>query len=195
MCKDKKLNIGVLALQGAFIEHIKMLNSLGVKTAEIRKKCDIVKIDGLILPGGESTVISKLLKELELFNPLKKLIQNGLPVLGTCAGLLLLAKDTAGGNPCFATMDIKAVRNAYGRQLDSFSTVSKFNNSIDISMTFIRAPYIKNVGEEVEILATVDNRIVAAKQNNQIAVAFHPELTVDTIVHKYFIDIAKANKT
>ena len=186
---------GILALQGAFHEHKKMLLEMGIKSFFIRQVNDISKtMDGLIIPGGESTVISKLLHELHLFNPLKDLIEKGLPVFGTCAGLIVLSKNTNNNeNSYFATMEIESVRNAYGRQLGSFITYSPFNGDI-IKMIFIRAPYIKTLGKDVHILSKVDDKIVAARQGNQLVTAFHPELTNDTSVHEYFIDIVKQFK-
>jgi len=183
--------IGVLALQGAFIEHIHALNKLGAETFEIRQKSDLKKgpIDGLVLPGGESTVMGKLLRELDLFDDLKKLIENGLPVFGTCAGLILLAKSISNDDDSyFGTMDIVARRNAYGRQLGSFRTEADFKGIGKIEMTFIRAPLIESAGEGVDVLSVVDGKIVAARQGNQLAIAFHPELTSDLSVHKYFLD-------
>lgn len=188
---ERHIRIGVLALQGAFIEHIQALKKLGVDCFEIRQKQDLKTgaIDALILPGGESTVMGKLLHELELFDEMKQMIQNGLPVFGTCAGLLLLAKSISNDNDSyFAVMDITAKRNAYGRQLGSFKTIGSFKGIGEIEMIFIRAPYIEGVGENVEVLAVVDNKIVGARQNNMLVTAFHPELTSDLRVHKYFID-------
>ncbi len=189
------MRIGVLALQGAFIEHEQMLSALGVDSFEIRCSSDIEKpFDGLIIPGGESTVQGKLLRELMLFEPLKEMIQNGLPVFGTCAGLLLLAKEISNDSGChFGTMDFKAVRNAYGRQLGSFETIELFKGIGEIPMTFIRAPYIQQVFNDTKVLAVVDGKIVAAQQKNQLVTAFHPELTKDSLVHKYFIEIVNKN--
>jgi len=183
------MRIGVLALQGAFIEHIYRLRELDASCFEIRRECDIREsMDGLILPGGESTVMSMLLRDLNLFDPLLSMLRDGLPVLGTCAGLLLLANNvTNNGVPGFATMDITARRNAYGRQLDSFYTEADFKGLGTIPMTFIRAPYIESVGEDVQILAETGGRIVAARQGNQLAISFHPELNADTSVHRYFL--------
>lgn len=184
------LKIGVLALQGAFIEHRKILETLGVSTFEIRQLKDLNKaFDGLILPGGESTVIGKLLYDLKLFNPVKELITSGLPTFGTCAGLILLAKELLDEDKHhLATMNISVKRNAYGRQLGSFYTKENFKYIGEIPMTFIRAPYIKSVGENVEIMAVVNDKIVAAKEKNQLVTAFHPELDSSNLVHKYFID-------
>lgn len=187
------MQIGVLALQGAFIEHEQMLSRLGVSSFEIRQEKDLNRdFTGLIIPGGESTVMGKLLHDLKLFEPLKRQIQSGLPVFGTCAGLLLLAKNIKNDSHThFATMDITAVRNAYGRQLGSFHTETDFGRIGKIPMTFIRAPYIESVDGDTEILAQVDGHIVAARQKNQLVTAFHPELTNDLSVHKYFIEIVK----
>jgi len=187
------LKIGVIAVQGAFIEHEKMLAELGISSFEIRQNCDLNRsFDGFIIPGGESTVQGKLLKELNLFDALKELIKNGLPVFGTCAGLILLAKTIENERHAyFRTMDITARRNAYGRQLGSFHTTGNFKGIGDIPMTFIRAPYIQSAAKEVEILATVDGKFVAAKQKNQLVTAFHPELDHDLGVHRYFADMIK----
>lgn len=183
---ESRMAIGILSVQGAFLEHASMLDELGVEHFEIRQLKDIDKnMDGLILPGGESTVMRKLIRESELFKPLYDMISSGMPVFGTCAGLLLLAKDVEGGKPCFGTMEISAKRNAYGRQLGSFFSEANMNDIGKVPMTFIRAPYIKSVGKDVEILARVDERIVAARQGNQLVTAFHPELSTDASVHKY----------
>ena len=182
--------IGVLAVQGAFAEHINALEQLGVHGIEIRKPADLTDhpLDGLILPGGESTVIGKLLRELALFEPLKDLIEAGLPVLGTCAGLILLASKIAEDDTIhFGTMNMVARRNAYGRQLGSFQTEAEFDACGQIPMVFIRAPYIEKVGADVDILAQVDNHIVAARQDNMVVTSFHPELTADLTVHQYFL--------
>ena len=186
------MQIAVLALQGAFIEHEQMLERLGVASIEIRQKRDLERTsDGLIIPGGESTVQGKLMRELGLFEPIKAQIENGLPVFGICAGLLLLAKRLRNGDrQHFATMYITAVRNAYGRQLGSFYTEADFKGIGTVPMTFIRAPYIDAVSENVEILATVNGKIVAAKQENQLVTAFHPELNEDLSVHRYFLKMA-----
>ena len=187
------MNIAVLALQGAFIEHEQMLSRLGVSSFEIRQKKDLeTPFDGLIIPDGESTVQGKLMRELGLFEPLRERIEAGLPVFGTCAGLLLLAKKIENDERLhFATMDICAVRNAYGRQLGSFYTESDFSGIGKIPMTFIRAPYISEVSGDTQILASVDGKIVAARQKDQLVTAFHPELNDDTSVHRYFLDMIK----
>jgi len=183
--------VGVLAVQGAFAEHEKMLNSMGIETFQIRNAVDLDKdIGGLVLPGGESTVMGKLVREFGMFDILKKKISEGLPTFGTCAGLLLLAQGIDNDDRTyFATMPIIAKRNAYGRQLGSFSTVSDFKGAGKIPMEFIRAPYIESIGHDVEALATVNGNIVAARYKNQLVTAFHPELTDNTSVHRYFVDM------
>lgn len=195
------MKIGVLALQGAFAEHIKMLEKLGIESFEIRKKFDLSNavnnndVDGLIIPGGESTVIGKLLYDLDLFDDIKKLVLKGLPVFGTCAGLILLAKEIENDNRIYlGAMDIKVRRNAYGRQLGSFFTESEFKGLGVIPMTFIRAPYILSVGKKVEILSEVDGNVVAAKENNILVTSYHPELNDDLKVHEFFIEMCKKSK-
>lgn len=187
------MRVGVLALQGAFVEHEKMLRRCGAETFEIRQKKDIEKpFDGIILPGGESTVMRKLLSELSLLEPLLQKIKSGFPVMGTCAGLILLAENIEGeSGGCFGTMKMTVRRNAYGRQLGSFETEGEMKGIGKIPMVFIRAPYIKSVNG-AEILSVVDGNIVAARQENQLAVAFHPELTDSSEVHKYFLDMIKS---
>lgn len=187
------MRIAILALQGAFIEHEQMMERLGVSSFEIRQRKDIEQpFEGLIIPGGESTVQGKLLRELDLFEPLKMKVTNGLPVLGTCAGLLLLAKEIKNDDRLhFATMNITAIRNAYGRQLGSFYTESEFKGIGKIPMTFIRAPYIEAVHGKAKTLATVNGKIVAARENNMLVTAFHPELNKDLSVHRYFIEMIK----
>lgn len=188
------MRIAVLALQGAFIEHRNMLSRLGVDSFELRQSRDLQKsFDGLIIPGGESTVQGKLLRELGLFESLRADISAGLPVFGTCAGLLLLAKRIANDDAVhLATMDIAARRNAYGRQLGSFRADGEFGDFGMIPMTFIRAPYIESAGPDVTILASVGGKIVAARQSNQLVTAFHPELNDNPTVHQYFIDMVRA---
>lgn len=182
------MKIAVLAVQGAFAEHEKVLAELGADSFEIRERRDMDKsFDGLIIPGGESTVQGKLLRELDLFNGLKERISGGLPVFGTCAGAILLAKKLKNDDRLhLATMDIEVVRNAYGRQTGSFFTRALFDGR-EIPMTFIRAPYISEVGKGVSVLSVVDGKIAAARQKNQLVCAFHPELNGDRYVHEYFL--------
>lgn len=184
------MRIGILALQGDFAEHEVMIRRTdgGAGTLLIRRKRDLdVPIDALVLPGGESTTMKKLLVDLGLFEPVRWMILSGLPVYGTCAGLILLASEVEGGEPCFGTMDITVKRNAYGRQLGSFYTTGDFGDMKDVPMTFIRAPYIVRTGGKAVPLASVDGRIVAAREGNQLVTAFHPELNDDLRVYNYFL--------
>ena len=189
------MTVAILALQGAFVEHAAMLERLGAAHFEIRQARDLERpFYGLILPGGESTVMRKLLHDLELFEPLRERIADGMPVFGTCAGLILLAKSVDGGVPCFATMDIAVRRNAYGRQLGSFYAEAECKDIGVIPMTFIRAPYIESVSGDAEIMATVDGNIVAARQGNQLVTAFHPELCEDLSIHRSFLEMIEKRK-
>ena len=194
---NNHIKIGVLAVQGAFAEHRQILQKLGVESFEIRQLRDLEQnFDGLILPGGESTVQGKLLHDLGLFEPLRERIENGLPTFGTCAGLILLAdKLSNDGHTYFATTPVTVERNAYGRQLGSFYTEENFEGIGKIPMTFIRAPLIQRASQDVQILATVQNQIVAVRYRNQLAISFHPELNSDLRVHQYFVEeIVKANR-
>lgn len=183
------MKIGVLAVQGAFIEHEQILQSLGAETIELRKAEDLEQdFDGLVLPGGESTVQGKLLRELNMYDALKEKIENGLPTLATCAGVILLAETLANDDKRhFQTLPVTVVRNAYGRQLGSFRYEGTLKHIGDFSMEFIRAPFIESAAPQVEVLGTVDDKIVAVEYKNQLAVTFHPELTNDTSVHEYFL--------
>ncbi len=186
--------IGILSVQGAFIEHQHMLEQLGVSSFEIRQKKDLLKpMDGIILPGGESTAMGKLLRDLDMFDLLKEKIAQGLPTFGTCAGLILLSQKIVGNHqPHLGLMDIVVERNAYGRQLSSFYTHDLFNHQ-QVPMTFIRAPYIKEVGEHVKILSIVSGRIVAAREKNMLVTAFHPELNTDLTIHSYFLEMISSS--
>lgn len=188
------MTIAILALQGAFIEHQQMLASLGVETMLIRNLADWqaylsdsehTACRGLIIPGGESTAMMRIMRDEQLFSPIREAILNGLPVLGTCAGLIMLDDEH------LDVMRIHARRNAYGRQLGSFNTVSELCGLGPVPMTFIRAPFIEQVGQGVEVLAEVDGRIVAARQSNMLVCAFHPELTDDTRLHQLFLSMVK----
>ena len=171
------MRVGVLALQGAFAEHRRKVENLGAQSFEIRGKKDLDRqMDGVILPGGESTVQGKLMRE---------------PAFGTCAGLILMAQRIKGESAYLATMDITARRNAYGRQLGSFWTEESFGEEGKIPMTFIRAPYIEEAGNKVMVLASTGGKITAARQDNQLVTAFHPELDDDDTVHRYFLDMIK----
>lgn len=184
------MRIGITAVQGAFAEHEQVLKKLNVDYVELRKAEDLnTPIDGLILPGGESTVQGKLLKELDMFEALREKIQNGLPVLATCAGLILLAEKLSNdSHTYFATLPVTVRRNAYGRQLGSFHTLSDFGPEKNVPMTFIRAPFIEQAREDVDILARVDGNIVGAAYKNQIGISFHPELDSDFRIHRMFLE-------
>ena len=186
------MKVAVLAVQGAFIEHEEALERLGVETVELRKAEDLEQdFDGLVLPGGESTV---LLKELSMFEPLKKKIEEGLPVLATCAGLILLAQNISNDeNRCFATLPVTVKRNAYGRQLGSFYYEGEIKGIGTFPMEFIRAPYIESVEKNVEILAQVEEKIVGVAYKNQLAFSFHPELTGNDRIHDKFIELIKVS--
>lgn len=186
------MKIGVLAVQGAFIEHEHMIEKIGHTAIEIRQKDDLKGLDGLILPGGESTVQGQLLNKLDMMDDIRAIINNGLPTLATCAGLILLSEHIADDDTVhIGTLPVTVRRNAYGRQLSSFVTNADIKHIGNYPMTFIRAPYIENVSDDVEVLATVDNHIVAARYNNQIGLSFHPELTGDTRIHEYFLSMIK----
>ncbi|MBR4644968.1 MAG: pyridoxal 5'-phosphate synthase glutaminase subunit PdxT [Bacteroidaceae bacterium] len=176
------MKIAVLALQGAFEEHRQMLEQLGVESVLIRNLNDWQQhFDGLILPGGESTAMMRVMKDEALFEPIRDAIKDGLPVFGTCAGMILLDDKHLG------CMDITVKRNAYGRQLGSFCIEHEVNQIGIVPMVFIRAPYIERCGSGVEVLSTLDNHIVAARQDHMLACSFHPELTADTRIHKYWL--------
>ena len=190
------MKIGILALQGAFAEHAKVLEKLDVVSVEIRNLDDFQQVQsdlsGLILPGGESTTMGKLLRDQNMLLPIREAILSGLPVFGTCAGLILLAKEiTSQEESHIGTMDIVVERNAYGRQLGSFYTEAECKGVGKIPMTFIRGPIISSLGEGVEILATLDDQIVAAQEKNMLVTSFHPELTDDVRLHQYFINMCK----
>lgn len=188
--RENRRTVGILALQGAFAEHGYVLDQLGADHFEIRQKRDLERpFDALILPGGESTVMGKLLKELGMFEIIREKIQSGMPVFGTCAGLILLAEEVEDNPSWLGTMSIHVRRNAYGRQLGSFYTEEEFKGIGKIPMSFIRAPYIESVYGDAEILAQADGKIVAARQGNQLATAFHPEVTDDSRIHQYFLNM------
>jgi len=196
------MNIGILALQGAFHEHALALQKLAVKATEVRLPADLKGLDGLIIPGGESTTILKLMHIFEIYEPLKKMIEDGFAVWGTCAGMICLAKNVSNSQQSVLTplgvMDIKVKRNAFGRQVDSFESELEVAvlGEKPYHAVFIRAPLIEAVGSGVEILAKLrDGTIVAARQKNLLATSFHPELTEDTRFHEYFIKMAGQRKT
>jgi 5'-phosphate synthase pdxT subunit len=200
------MRIGVLALQGAFIEHVHVLHSLGVQAIEVRLPEQLDRLDGLIIPGGESTTIGKLAVEYGLLEPIREMADAGKPIWGTCAGLILLARRLSGGRgegedpPLLGLMDLTVARNAFGRQVDSFeadlavpaldavSTSAEAGNPFHA--VFIRAPRIESVRSGVEVLARLDDSAaVAARQGHLLVTAFHPELTADTRFHRYFLSL------
>ena len=186
--------IGILGMQGAIAEHQEILLQIPhTKTRIVKTAKDLDCIDGLILPGGESTAIGKLLDYFSLKEILQQKIISGLPVFGTCAGLILLAKNIENQtNTHLATMDITVKRNGYGSQLDSFSTnllIPTIDKNMPIPLVFIRAPYITKTSKNVQILATLDNKIIAARQKNMLVSSFHPELTCDLRFHQYFLSM------
>lgn len=190
------MKIGILALQGAFQEHKNILDSLNIDNCLVKTKEQLKDIDGIILPGGESTAMGKLLRDFDILEPLKEKIKNGFPVFGTCSGMILLAEKLSNSEVVhLGVMGIEVKRNAYGRQLGSFETLGDFKG-IDkkVKMVFIRAPYVENIKEGAEILSIVNGNITAVREKNMLAVSFHPELTADTSVHEYFLDIVKKNK-
>lgn len=191
----KMIKVGVLAVQGAVAEHLELLNQIpDVRAQEVKYLDELNEIDGLIIPGGESTAIGRLLRDFNLLQPLKERILNGMPVWGTCAGMILLAKSLE-NDPMvhLGVMDITVERNAYGRQLGSFTTEVEIEtiSSDKIPLVFIRAPYVTQVKSDVDILLEVNDHIVACQQNHMLATSFHPELTKDTSFHRYFINMIK----
>ena len=188
---DRSFTVGIVAVQGAFEEHCSALGKLGVSVKEIRSVSDLSQnIDGLIFPGGESTAQGKLLRESGLFDMILPMIKGGLPVYGTCAGMVLLAKRIENDErKHFAVMDITVKRNAYGRQLGSFVTTGDFGDMGKIPMYFIRAPYISSVGKDVVVLSSESGAITAAREANMLVTSFHPEVTDDLTVHSYFLSM------
>lgn len=183
--------IGVLALQGAIKEHINQIEAVGCEAIAVKSANDLKDIDGLILPGGESTTMRKLLDRFNLMEPIRNLAEQGLPMFGTCAGLILLADKIVGyDTPHLGVMNVTVERNSFGRQVDSFEcnlTIPKLQKSVPA--VFIRAPHIVSTGENVEILAKHEDRIVLAKDRNFLGCSFHPELTKDATIMQYFVDM------
>lgn len=206
--------IGVLALQGDFLEHRHVLEKLEVDAPEVRLPKHLEELDGLIIPGGESTTIGRMMAEYSLVEPLRKMAQDGFPVWGTCAGMIIMARDAGRNQPLLACMDLAVERNAFGRQVDSFegellvpalASISPEEEDKPFPAVFIRAPLITAVGQGVEVLARLPGgalaspqkakgSIVAARQGNLLATAFHPELTPDTRFHRYFLSIVQNSR-
>ena len=186
------MKIGVLASQGAFAEHIAILRQLGIDAMPVRLPRELEGLEGLIIPGGESTTISKLMRDYNLTNEIRKLANNGLPILGTCAGMIILANGIADPRvKTMGVMNIKVKRNAFGRQVDSFEADLPMPSLGDKTFrgVFIRAPIVQKTGAGVEILCQVNNKVVAARQGKMLACAFHPELTDDLRFHRYFLNL------
>ena len=193
------MKIGVLALQGAFTEHEKILARIGAEPVEVRLPEHLEGLDGLIIPGGESTTIGKVAEEWGLMKPMCAFAQSGRPLWGTCAGMILMAKevsDSMPGQPMMGLMDVTVRRNAFGRQADSFEADLEVPvlGELPFHAVFIRAPLIERVGEGVEVLAQLeDGTVVAARQGSMLVTAFHPELTEDDRFHRYFSSLSKAS--
>lgn len=186
------IKIGVLALQGAVREHIKHIEELGATGRIIKRPRELHEVAGLIIPGGESTTIGKLMVDYDFIEPIRAFNEEGKPIFGTCAGMILLAKRiTEGDQPLLSLMDVEARRNAFGRQRESFEAELDIKGIGPFKAVFIRAPWIEAVGEGVDVLAEFDTIKVMARQENLLASAFHPELTEDLRVHKFFMDMVK----
>jgi 5'-phosphate synthase pdxT subunit len=196
------LTVGVLALQGDVREHIRALETVGAAAVPVRRAEELAKVDGLVLPGGESTTIVKLAKIFDLLDPLRERIAGGMPTYGSCAGMIMLADTILDGRPdqrSFGGIDMVVRRNAFGRQVDSFESTVTFADigGESFHAVFIRAPWVESVGPQVQVLARVaggpaDGRIVAVRQGNLLATAFHPELTGDLRVHRHFVQLARS---
>lgn len=186
------MKIGILAVQGAFREHERMLQKLGADTLYVKKREHLSGVDGIVIPGGESTSIGRLMREYDLLAPMREMVAQGVPMMGTCAGMIVLAnRITNGDEPHLAVMDVEVDRNSFGRQRESFET------DLDIPVlgdapfpaVFIRAPHIRSVGDDVTVLGTYEDRIVAVQQGKLLAFSFHPELTGDDRIHRYFLQL------
>jgi 5'-phosphate synthase pdxT subunit len=197
------LTIGVLALQGDVREHRAMLERCGVSTVGVRRPEELAQVDGLVIPGGESTTISKLAGTFGLTEPIRAALRDGLPAYGTCAGMIMLAESIEAGTvdqESFGGIDMVVRRNGFGRQVDSFEAVVEFDPSwstpFDYPATFIRAPYVEKVGGDAEVAATVaapgGDRIVAVRQGRLLATSFHPEITGDTRIHELFVELVRS---
>ncbi|MDO7866937.1 pyridoxal 5'-phosphate synthase glutaminase subunit PdxT [Nocardioides jiangxiensis] len=203
MSTTSSLTIGVLALQGDVREHRAMLEQCGVQTIGVRRPAELAQVDGIVIPGGESTTIGKLARIFDLFEPLRQGLRDGLPAFGTCAGMIMLADAIEGGTAdqeTFGGIDMVVRRNGFGRQVDSFEATVRFNPSwataFDSPATFIRAPYVEKVGGAAEVAATVTapggDRIVAVRQGRLLATSFHPEITGDTRIHELFVELVRS---
>ncbi|MFD1422649.1 pyridoxal 5'-phosphate synthase glutaminase subunit PdxT [Laceyella tengchongensis] len=187
------MKIGVLALQGAVREHIRLLELAGAKAVAVKRADELADLDGLVIPGGESTTIGKLMRQYGLREPIMRLHEQGKPIFGTCAGLIMIAKRVENlDEPHLDLMDIDVKRNAFGRQRESFEADLAIKGVADVfPAVFIRAPYIEKVGEGVEVLSVIEDKIVAARQDRLLCAAFHPELTDDVRFHAYFVEMVR----
>lgn len=188
------VTIGVLALQGDVREHARMMEAVGARVVRVRRASELTGLDGIVLPGGESTTMYKLARAFEVFEPVRDALAAGLPALGTCAGMVMLADQIESGvvgQETFGGLDVVVRRNAFGRQVDSFESAVRFAPSwaepFDFPATFIRAPWVEKVGDGVEVVATLGDRVVAVRQGHLLATSFHPELTGDTRLHELFL--------
>lgn len=193
------MRLGILALQGDFREHKNFLEDLGANTRLVRRRGDLEELDGLVIPGGESTTISNLMRKWDLFESIKQEVRNGLPVFGTCAGLILLADNLTGKPPTLGLMDITVERNAYGRQIESFESELEVTNAWDFTENslrgvFIRAPQVTRIGEEVEVLARHEDEPVLLREGQILGSTFHPELTENKGVHEYFLSMVDGDR-
>ncbi len=187
------MKAGVLALQGDFREHVRVFEAVGATAVEVRTPSALADVDCLAIPGGESTTIGKLARAYDLVDPIRERAAAGMPVLGTCAGMIVLAREVLGGEPLFALMDITVRRNAYGRQVDSFEADLEVDGiEHPVRGVFIRAPWIEEAGPGVEVLAAVDGHPVAARQDNMLVIAFHPELAGERRLHELFLTQVRA---
>ena len=190
------MQVGVLALQGAFAAHSDCLTSIGVQSIEVRNPEQLSSVDALLMPGGESSTMSQLLESSGLFDPIAARIADGMPVFGTCAGMILLASEILDGRSdqrSFSAIDISVRRNAFGRQVDSFEAT--VNSSVgDFHGVFFRSPRIERVGEDVEVLGSINDEPVLVRQGNVLAASFHPELSNDARLHEYFVSITANRK-
>jgi len=187
------MRVGVLALQGDVREHVSALIACGVYPSTIRRPQELEAVEALVIPGGESTTIAHLAKSFELFNPIKARIASGMPIYGSCAGMILLADqiiDAVDGQEVFGGLNITVRRNAFGRQVDSFESDLAFADGSDVALraVFIRAPWVEKIGTGVEVLAHIDSHPVAVRSSTILATSFHPELTGDHRIHRYFIE-------
>ena len=198
MAGNRSLRIGVLALQGDVREHSLMIQHLGVDVVHVRRERELEQVDGLVIPGGESSVMDKLARMFDLYDPLKAAISDGLPVFGTCAGLIMLAEnilDSIDGQQSLGGLDVDVRRNAFGAQVDSFEVEVDAPAIADtpLAAAFIRAPVVERVGTQVDVLATLDDgRIVGVRQRNILGISFHPEVSGEQRVHEYFLQMVRS---